>query len=56
MRLFRDRLLAHPDERERYERTRRELAARRWTHVQDYAEAKSAVVEEIIARARRGQG
>ena len=55
MLLFRDRLRSHPDERERYERTKRELAARRWTHVQDYAEAKSAVVEEIIARARRGR-
>lgn len=55
MLLFRDRLRSHPDERDRYERTKRELAARRWTHAQDYAEAKSAVVEEIIARARRGR-
>ena len=56
MLLFRDRLRSHPEERDRYELTKRELAARHWTHVQDYAEAKSAVVEEIIARARRGQG
>ena len=54
MLLFRDRLRSHPEERDRYELTKRELAARHWTHVQDYAEAKSAVVEEIIARARRG--
>ena len=50
--LFRDRLRSHPGERERYERTKRELAARRWAYVQDYADAKSAVVEGIIARAR----
>lgn len=52
MLLFRDRLRAHPDERELYERAKRELAARRWGYVQDYADAKSQVVEEIIARAR----
>lgn len=56
MLLFRDRLRTHPEERERYERTKRELAARQWVQVQDYADAKSAVVEEIIARARRAQG
>ena len=52
MLLFRDRLRTHPDERELYERAKRELAARRWGYVQDYADAKSQVVEEIIARAR----
>jgi GrpB-like predicted nucleotidyltransferase (UPF0157 family) len=52
MLLFRDRLRAHPDERELYERAKRELAARRWGYVQDYADAKSQVIEEIIARAR----
>jgi GrpB-like predicted nucleotidyltransferase (UPF0157 family) len=50
--LFRDRLRAHDDERELYERTKRELAARDWKYVQNYADAKSAVIEEIIARAR----
>jgi GrpB-like predicted nucleotidyltransferase (UPF0157 family) len=49
---FRDRLRSRPDERELYERTKRQLAARRWDYVQDYADAKSAVVEEIIARAQ----
>jgi GrpB-like predicted nucleotidyltransferase (UPF0157 family) len=52
MLLFRDRLRARPEERERYERTKRELAARTWAVVQDYADAKSEVVEDIIARAR----
>jgi GrpB-like predicted nucleotidyltransferase (UPF0157 family) len=50
MLLFRDRLRAHPDERGLYEHTKRELAARRWDYVQDYADAKSEVVEAIIAR------
>jgi GrpB-like predicted nucleotidyltransferase (UPF0157 family) len=54
MLLFRDRLRSRPEERELYERTKRELAARRWAYVQDYADAKSSVVEEIIARARAG--
>lgn len=49
---FRDRLRACPDERELYESTKRRLAAARWTYVQDYAEAKSEVVEAIVGRAR----
>jgi GrpB-like predicted nucleotidyltransferase (UPF0157 family) len=48
---FRDWLRTHPDDRDLYERTKRELAARTWRHVQHYADAKSEVVEEIIARA-----
>ena len=52
MLLFRDRLRSRPEERDLYERTKRELASRPWTFVQDYADAKSDVVEEIIARAR----
>jgi GrpB-like predicted nucleotidyltransferase (UPF0157 family) len=54
MLLFRDRLRSHSEEREVYERRKRELAARRWEYVQDYADAKSSVVEEIISRARAG--
>ncbi|HET9852522.1 MAG TPA: GrpB family protein [Candidatus Limnocylindrales bacterium] len=48
---FRDWLRAHPEDRHLYERTKRELAARTWRHVQHYADAKTEVVEEIIARA-----
>jgi len=48
---FRDRLRTHDDERGAYEATKRELAARTWAYVQDYADAKGAVVEAIIARA-----
>jgi GrpB-like predicted nucleotidyltransferase (UPF0157 family) len=52
--LFRDRLRSNPEERELYLRTKRELAAKRWKYVQNYADAKSGVVEAIIARARTG--
>ena len=49
--LFRDWLRSHADDRLLYERAKRELAVRTWTHVQDYADAKTSVVEEILARA-----
>jgi GrpB-like predicted nucleotidyltransferase (UPF0157 family) len=52
---FRDRLRARPEERELYERTKRDLAARRWDYIQDYADAKSTVVEEIISRTGTGR-
>jgi GrpB-like predicted nucleotidyltransferase (UPF0157 family) len=48
---FRDRLRADEAARNRYERVKRELAQRTWRHVQDYADAKSAVVGEILAAA-----
>jgi GrpB-like predicted nucleotidyltransferase (UPF0157 family) len=55
---FRDWLRAHDDDRLLYERTKRELAARTWRHVQNYADAKSDVISEIMARAlaERGSG
>jgi GrpB-like predicted nucleotidyltransferase (UPF0157 family) len=49
--MFRDRLRHVPAERELYEATKRELAARIWEYRQHYADAKSEVVEAIIARA-----
>lgn len=49
---FRDRLRSHPDDRLLYERTKRELALRRWPSTDAYAEAKSEVVERIIASGR----
>ena len=48
---FRDHLRTNEADRELYERTKRELASRHWAYVQDYADAKSEVVEEIITRA-----
>ena len=47
---FRDHLRANEADRELYERTKRELAAQEWKYVQNYADAKSAVVAEILAR------
>ncbi|MDX1417617.1 MAG: GrpB family protein [Candidatus Promineifilaceae bacterium] len=52
MLLFRDWLRAHDDERLLYEKTKRELAARTWQHTQAYAEAKTEVIKQILARAR----
>ncbi len=49
--VFRDWLRTHDDDRELYERTKRELAGRTWKYVQHYADAKTGVVEGIIARA-----
>jgi len=51
---FRDWLRTHDDDRELYGRSKRELAAREWRHVQNYADAKSTVVEAIIGRAQSG--
>lgn len=34
--------------------TKREVAGRDWTYVQQYADAKTAVVREILARAQGG--
>jgi GrpB-like predicted nucleotidyltransferase (UPF0157 family) len=48
---FRDRLRADEADRVLYERTKRELAARDWTYVQGYADAKADVVADILGRA-----
>jgi GrpB-like predicted nucleotidyltransferase (UPF0157 family) len=55
MLLFRDWLRNHADDRLLYEGKKRELAARIWKYTQNYADAKSEVVQEILARARRDQ-
>ncbi len=49
---FRDWLRTHAEDRKLYENTKRELAAKTWTYTQNYADAKSDVVEEILSRAR----
>ena len=48
---FRDRLRSDDGERLRYELAKRDLAAREWKYIQQYADAKTEVVEAIIARA-----
>lgn len=50
---FRDHLRTDPADRELYERTKRDLAGRTWDRVQDYADAKTEVVTEIMGRALR---
>jgi GrpB-like predicted nucleotidyltransferase (UPF0157 family) len=49
---FRNRLRNHAGDRELYIRTKRELAARPWTSVQQYADAKTAIIGAILARAQ----
>lgn len=48
--MFRDWLRAHGDDRQLYERTKRELAARVWTYMQNYADAKTPVIDDIRSR------
>ena len=48
---FRDWLRSHDDDRERYESTKRALIAREWAYVQEYADQKTEVVEQLAARA-----
>ncbi|HEX5166459.1 MAG TPA: GrpB family protein [Thermomicrobiales bacterium] len=47
---FRDHLRTNDADRQLYEQTKRDLAARDWKYTQNYADAKTAVVEQIIAR------
>jgi GrpB-like predicted nucleotidyltransferase (UPF0157 family) len=47
---FRDRLRSNAVDRDLYERTKRDLAEKEWSDVQDYADAKTAVIAEILAR------
>jgi GrpB-like predicted nucleotidyltransferase (UPF0157 family) len=54
MLLFRDWLRCDAGDRELYVRTKWELAARLWTSVQQYANAKTAVIGAILARAQGG--
>src|ERR1051325_5052591 len=46
---FRDRLRQNTDDRRRYEQTKRELAAKEWFDMNAYADAKTEVIESIIA-------
>lgn len=54
-RLLRDRMRAHPEERDLYAAKKRELAAKEWKYIQNYADAKTDVIEEILGRARAAQ-
>ncbi len=52
--LLRDRLREDERDRELYAKTKRELARREWPSVDHYAEAKTEVIEDILARADGG--
>jgi GrpB-like predicted nucleotidyltransferase (UPF0157 family) len=49
---FRDWLRSHPEDRDAYAATKRALAQRSWKYVNDYADAKSEIIESIIAKAQ----
>jgi GrpB-like predicted nucleotidyltransferase (UPF0157 family) len=53
---FRDRLRTNEADRDLYARSKQELARRDWKYVQNYADAKTAIVEEILTRARPALG
>ncbi|HKN82950.1 MAG TPA: GrpB family protein [Pyrinomonadaceae bacterium] len=50
--IFRDRLRCNSDDRNRYEHTKREVAMKEWPDGNAYADAKSDVIESIIAGAQ----
>ena len=52
MLMFRDWLRSHAADRELYARTKLALARNEWKYIQNYADAKTGVIEEILARAR----
>ncbi|MGN6793791.1 MAG: GrpB family protein [Streptosporangiaceae bacterium] len=56
MLLFRDWLRKNDADRDAYLQVKRDLAMRTWRHVQHYADAKTEIVEHIIARATRLAG
>lgn len=51
MLLFRDWLRTHDDDRDLYGSTKRSLSQQTWQYMQNYADAKSDVVAEILERA-----
>ena len=52
MLLFRDWLRANPEDRDRYAAVKLALAMREWGTVDEYAQAKTGMVEQILVRAQ----
>ena len=52
--VFRDWLRNHPEDRKLYEATKHKLSQQTWKYIQNYADAKSEVVREIMNRAYAG--
>ena len=55
MLLFRDWLRNHDEDKSLYQKTKHELASRTWKTTQNYADAKTEVIQAILARARSHQ-
>ena len=51
MLMFRNRLRDNAADRDLYAQTKLALAGQHWDHVQNYADAKTAVIEDILTRA-----
>ena len=51
MLVFCDWLRANDADRDAYLQVKRELAQRTWRHVQHYADSKTAIVQQVMARA-----
>jgi len=49
--IFRDRLRTNAEDRQRFAQTKRELATKDWSDMNEYAAAKTDVIESIIAAA-----
>ena len=56
MLVFRDWLRANDKDRELYARTKLALAQKQWKYTQNYADAKTDVVQEIMMRAKDARG
>lgn len=50
---FRDHLRSHAKDCEFDAQVKRELASKDWVYVQQYADAKTAVVRQVLARAEQ---
>jgi GrpB-like predicted nucleotidyltransferase (UPF0157 family) len=53
---FRNRLRENDENRSRYAAVKRELASWYWTHVKDYAGAKTDIVMELIKKTETAPG
>ena len=52
---FRDWLRANEADRDNYARAKRSLAQQVWQHIQNYADAKTSIVQEIMNRANAAE-
>lgn len=55
MTAFRDWLRTHNADRKKYADAKRELAGKSWKYVQNYADAKSQVVNEILKNVKQNE-